>query len=380
MTSSDTLGLYLHVPFCAAKCPYCDFYSVLRPAQVPAYVAAVKEELTSLRRAGAYVTPAVFSRPLKSVYFGGGTPGLLPAEDIASILQTVRDRYALEPGAEITLECNPMQTEPEPFFSAVAAAGVNRVSVGLQSAVENERRALGRRGTPAEAERVVKAAAAAGIGNISLDLMLGIPGQTKETLRLSLDFALSLRPAHLSLYILKIEEGTPFYKRRERLSLPDEDETAELYLFACTYLRAAGMRHYEISNFCFDDRVGAHNLRYWQCEEYLGVGPAAHSFVNGRRFYYPRDLDAFLAGEAPLPDGDGGTAEEYLMLSLRTDLGLPLAAFQARCGVAPGPGFYKKLEEYAAYGLLHTENGTVRFTDRGFLVSNTMLSALLAEL
>ena len=370
-------GLYVHVPFCAAKCPYCDFYSGRDTALLPAYVNAVTEELLTLRRSAGFADETLFSRPLGSVYFGGGTPFVLPAEALAEILHTVKSRYALSPDAEITAEVNPTLKEPEAWFAAAAEAGVNRVSVGMQSALDAERKALGRRGTAADVKQTVFAAKQAGISNISVDLMLGIPGQTKESLQQSLDFALSLGITHLSVYILKIEPGTVFDKRKDSLNLPDEEETADLYLFTAEYLKAQGMRHYEISNFCFGDLVGRHNFNYWQCCEYLGVGPAAHSFLNGRRFYYERDLQGFIKGLAPVDDGPGGDADEVFMLALRTDEGLDLPAYCARFGVSP-PRFYEKIKEYGALGLAEYKAGRLTLTARGFLLSNTVISELLS--
>ena len=377
---SPPFGLYVHVPFCAAKCPYCDFYSGRDTELIPAYVNAVTDELVTLRRAKGFADETLFSRPLSTVYFGGGTPSLLPAAALCAILDTVRQRYALTPDAEITAEANPTLKEPEAWFSAAAKAGVNRVSVGMQSALDSERKALGRRGTPEDVKRTVLAARTAGIDNVSVDVMLGIPGQTETSLKQSLDSALSLGISHLSVYILKIEPGTVFDRRKETLDLPDEDAVAQLYLFTCEYLKAQGMRHYEISNFCFGDRVGRHNLAYWRCGEYLGVGPAAHSFLNGRRFYYERDLAGFINGVPPVDDGPGGDADEVLMLALRTDEGLDFPAFCDRFGIAPSPRFYDKITEYGALGLAEYQAGRLTLTGRGFLLSNTVISELLSVL
>ena len=371
-------GLYIHVPLCAAKCPYCDFYSGRQRELIPEYVEAVKDELVTLRRTKGFTDAALFRRPLKSVYFGGGTPSMLPAEDIACVLETVRGAYALQPGAEITVEVNPTLEKKTEWFAKVAAAGVNRVSVGLQSALDAERKALGRRGTAQDAADTVLAAKQAGSRSISVELMLGIPGQTEETLRSSLDFALSLGITHVSAYILKIEPGTVFEKRKAELHLPEDDAVADLYLFMCDHLVAHGMRHYEISNFCFGDLVGRHNFSYWQCGEYLGIGPAAHSFISGRRFYFPRDTLGFIAGGLPMDDGAGGDAAEVLMLALRTDEGLDTNAFQTKCGVSLSAGFYDKTEEYEAIGLLTYKKGRLRLTGQGFLLSNTVISELLS--
>lgn len=376
----SAFGLYFHVPFCAAKCPYCDFYSGRDLSLIPAYVGAVKDELATLRRVSPFVTEDVRERETASVYFGGGTPGLLPPETLDELLRCVRAHFNVDPNAEITVEVNPTLKNREAFFASVAAAGVNRISVGMQSAVEAELKALGRRGSPYDVAETVRAARAAGIGDISLDIMLGIPGQTPETLRTSLDHALSLLPTHLSIYILKLEEGTPLYARRNRLDLPDEDAAADLYLFACRYLAEKGMRHYEISNFCFGGRVGRHNLNYWRCGEYLGIGPAAHSYVDGKRFFFPRDLDAFLAGEKAVFDAPGGDSEEVFMLALRTDTGVDLPAFTSRFGLTPGRGFYETAAAFEKNGLLVNGGGTLRLTDKGFLVSNSIIAALLAAL
>ena len=380
MTSSKSLGLYIHVPFCAAKCPYCDFYSGRDLSLLPAWAEAVADELRTLRRVSAFADETLYEREVPTVYFGGGTPGLLPPETLSGLLNAARERFRVAPGAEITIEVNPTFKEKKAFFAAAAAAGVNRVSVGMQTAVPAELKALGRRGSPEEVRGTVWAAKAAGIGDISLDLMLGIPGQTPGSLQTSLDFALSLSPAHLSVYILKLEEGTPLWARRDRLCLPDEDAAADLYLFTCRYLKEKGMRHYEISNFCFGSRVGRHNLAYWRCGEYVGLGPAAHSFVNGRRFYFRRDTAAFIAGEGPVDDGPGGGADETLMLALRTDEGLMLPEFFGRFGITPGKGFRARLDAFAAQGLLTESGGRAALTDAGFLVSNTVISALLAEI
>ncbi len=378
-TPATPFGIYVHVPFCAAKCPYCDFYSGRETSLLPAYVDAVKEELRTLERARDFADRSLFLRPLASVYFGGGTPSLLPAEALAGILRTVKETYRPQPDAEITVEVNPTMENKEAWFSSAAEAGVNRVSVGLQSAVPAERKALGRRGTAEDVKETVFAAQGAGIRNISVDLMLGIPGQTPETLRASMDFVLSLGVTHVSAYILKIEPGTVFEKRKEKLDLPDEDAVAEMYLYMCEYLKAQGMRHYEISNFCFGDAIGRHNFSYWQCGEYLGVGPAAHSFLNGRRFFYERDLAGFIAGAAPVDDGPGGDRDEVFLLTLRTDTGVCLPEFEKRFSFTLSPAFYRTVETYEAHGLVTYNAGRLCLTAQGFLLSNSIISALLAE-
>ena len=379
MTRPDgTLSVYIHVPFCASKCPYCDFYSHCDRARIPDYVSAVCGELSSLRRtaAAADVSDAK-KREVVSVYFGGGTPSLLSPAQAGDILDAVRTNYRLAPDAEITLEANPGLNEPEAYFAQIAEAGVNRVSLGLQSAVDEERKKLGRRSGRAEIARCV---AAAGIDDLSLDVMAGVPGQTIESLQTTLDFALAQNVQHLSVYLLKLEPGTVFYKRRESLRLPNEDETAGMYLFISEYLRNHGFRHYEISNFCKNGKTGKHNLRYWACKEYLGIGPGAHGYLNGVRFCQPPDLQAFLDGAPCEVTDTGGDAEEVFLLAMRTDAGVRPEDLQRNFGVTFSPRFEKKTDAYEKQGLLTRKNGILTLTPEGMLVSNDIIASLLAEM
>ena len=375
----NSVGLYIHVPFCAAKCPYCDFYSVVGGDRMDAYCAAVTDELTTLRRAGAYAE-GLRDRKIATVYFGGGTPSLLGADRLSALLGTVKETFSVAPGAEITVECNPSSSLSGGFFETLAAAGVNRVSLGMQSAVDAERKKLGRKATAADVSAAVDACRNAGIGNISLDVMLGVPGQTEETLLRSLDHAVSLGATHISAYMLSIEEGTFFAKKRDTLNLPEEDAVCDWYLAMCEHLKNRGYRHYEISNFCLPGCEARHNTAYWHDGEYLGIGPAAHSFLNGRRFFFPRDLDAFLRGEPPVDDGPGGGWEETVMLALRLDTGVSLRETEERFGVVPFPSFADKLEPYRSGGLLAFDGDRIILTEKGFLVSNTVIGEIIAAM
>ncbi|MCH5197543.1 MAG: radical SAM family heme chaperone HemW [Oscillospiraceae bacterium] len=373
MTSSKKpFGLYIHVPFCSSKCPYCDFYSERKKDNIPLYLNAVKEELAFLNRSKSFVSPEIYNREVSSVYFGGGTPSVLRASDIKGILGTVKEKFILSKNAEVTLECNPSLKNKEEFFEGLKNAGVNRVSLGLQSAVLSERKALGRLGSAEDAAQAVYAAKKAGIEDISLDIMLGIPEQTQDSLKFSLDFALNLPVSHLSVYILKLEEGTVFFSRKDKLDLPDDDAVSDMYLFTCEHLKKKGMRHYEISNFCFDNFAGKHNLNYWKCGEYLGIGPSAHSFINGKRFYFERDISAFICGAPPIFDCDGGSSEERLMLALRTDEGISIPEKSERLS--------EIIKEFQNFGLLNVSNDRVILTDKGFLVSNYIISEILSEI
>lgn len=310
-----------------------------------------------------------------TLYLGGGTPSLLGGARIAALVQTARDYYGLR-GAEVTAECNPSDADGR-LFEMLAQAGVNRISLGLQSAVEEERKALGRRAGVKEAVEAIRLARAAGIPNLSLDLMLGIPGQTAESLRRSIDFCAQAGVHHISAYLLKIEEGTLFARRQASLALPEEDAVCALYEQACEALEAAGFRQYEISNFAQPGCESRHNLKYWNAEEYLGLGASAHSFLEGKRFFYPRDLQSFLRGEEPIQDGEGGSFEEYAMLRMRLAEGLQEEAVRQRYGCGIPPQMRESARRMEQYDLLCQDEGGIRLTRKGFLLSNTVIAELL---
>lgn len=363
-------GIYIHVPFCDGKCPYCDFYSLRGDGELmDRYVTAVEQALE--RWAGR-----LDGERVETVYFGGGTPNLLGAERLSALLSRVKACFDPAAAAEITLEANPTQVD-EAFFRAVKSTGFNRLSMGLQSANEDELKLLGRKHSREDAAQAVKAAQAAGFHNISLDLMLGLPGGSREKLKNSISFAASLGARHISSYILKVEQGTPFAARK--IKLPDDDETAEQYLFCVEELQKQGYRQYEISNFAEPGWESRHNLTYWHGEEYLGFGPGAHFFFRGKRFYYPRDLKAFLAGEPPCPDGPGGGFGEYAMLNLRLTEGLQKEKCREKWGEAGKRAFDRVLKnaKNCPPGLLRADSEKISFTPEGFLVSNALLLRLL---
>jgi len=282
------------------------------------------------------------------------------------------------PDAEITLECNPSDLAQDAFDLPIAVdAGVNRVSLGLQSAAEGERRALGRQGDLATVEAALRRVRAAGICNFSLDLMLGIPGQTAQSLMESIRFCAAQEAAHISAYLLKIEEGTPFFAQKESLNLPNEEQTAQRYLSACEMLEEASYAQYEISNFARPGKASRHNLAYWDGREYLGLGPAAHSFLAGERFYYPADLAAFSADAQPVSDGAGGDFEEYAMLRLRLSEGLTQQGTRERFGQDIPACIIEKAGRFAKQGLLRQDDNGIALTTQGFLLSNHIIGELL---
>ena len=360
-------GIYIHIPFCKTKCPYCDFYSFKGDEkQKDSYLDAV---LLCLK---GYADESL---KIDTVYFGGGTPSVFGGERIGRIISYIRENFDLQENTEITVECNPSSTD-EDFVRQVKRAGVNRVSMGMQSAVDAERKMLGRPSDRKDIERAVNLFKNEGIDNISLDLMIGVPFQTMESLDESLDFMLSLSVKHISAYMLKIEEGTPFAEEKS-LSLPDEDTVADMYIHTSERLRERGYIHYEISNFALEGFRSRHNTKYWQCEEYIGVGPSAHSFYKGKRFYYSRSFDDFLSGKAPISDGEGGSEEEYVMLALRLGEGLDEKKFTEKYGKTLDKAIFDKAEKYIKAGLVRTEGDRIYLTYEGFLVSNSIISDLL---
>ena len=356
-----TAGIYVHIPFCRSKCPYCDFFSLTERSAAKAYVQALCERIEAFF--GDNQCKA------DTLYIGGGTPSVLEGEQIARIVKTAQ-KCCGDALFEITVECNPSDVSPA-FLEEIFAAGVNRLSFGMQSAVDSERRALGRRADKKRVEQAVFWAREAGFSNLSLDLMLGIPEQTAKSLSESIAFAASLGVQHISAYILKIEEGTRFQTHRHQLNLPDEDAVAELYLQAEKELEERGFLQYEISNFARPGAESRHNLKYWQLEPYIGFGAAAHSFFGGKRFYYPRDIRYFLSGGAPIDDGDGGDREEELMLGLRLKKGVPLLLLSQKARA--------QLPLLCENGYATVSQDSVALTPKGFLISNTLITMLSEE-
>jgi len=372
---SPTLGLYLHIPFCVGKCRYCDFYSAPAGRRMQErYVAALVSDLIA-------TAPKAQAYTVDTVYIGGGTPTLLSGESLALLLDTVRAHYRLLPCAEITVECNPT-TLTDGLFECLAAAGVNRVSIGLQSASEHELQALGRPHGYGEFVRTYRAARAAGIKNISVDLMFGIPHQTRDSLQSTLDAVLALAPEHISAYGLRVEEGTPFFAVREELPIADDDTVADMQEQIAAVLTRAGYLHYEVSNYAKKGYCSRHNMRYWLGAPYLGLGPAAHSYFEGVRTAVLPDTAAYIAAQeqgrgACICEsheiGSHEAQEEYVMLRMRLFEGIDEADFAARFGVELEKA-YGPFDKLLSGGLLRREDGRIAFTERGMYVSNAILS------
>ena len=380
-TAAKPLGLYIHIPFCKQKCAYCDFYSLSgREDRMDDYTDALCAHL-------AETAPFAAGHTVDTVYFGGGTPSYLGEKRLVKILKTVSKKYHVAKDAEITLETNPDSAGDWKTLKALRKAGVSRLSLGMQSACDAELREIGRIHTMDQVRAAVEAARKAGIGNLSLDLIYGLPRQTPEQWLENLAAAADLAPEHLSCYGLKVEEGTPLFARRETAGLPGDEEQADMYLHTVEYLAGRGYRQYEISNFARPGRESRHNLKYWLLEEYAGFGPGAHSDFGGVRYAYDRDLEGYIRG---VRDGTPMLSEseripplerdtEWVMLGLRTVRGLDPREFETRfrrrfaC-------FLPFLEQCRQAGYAVREEGRWRLTPRGFLVSNQIIGGMLDAL
>lgn len=362
------MSLYFHVPFCRSRCGYCGFYSGCDLSLREPYAAALVR---------AVETAPLEDYEIQTVYFGGGTPTLL-GTGLITVLEAVRRRWPVADNAEITTEANP-GTVTRSLLEALRGAGFNRISFGLQDCEDEILRLLGRGHTAAEGEAAVAMAKAAGFRNISVDFMLATPGQTPEKAARLAEHGLSLKVPHLSSYLLKIEPGTAFDRMGMAQRCPDEDVAAECYLAYYKVLERAGLRHYEISNAAQPGYESRHNTVYWRLGEYLGIGPGAASYYGGRRFRSAEDLSAFMAAEdvwqLPLDDGPGGDWEEALMLSLRLAEGLP-PVLAARYG-QDYAALLRRAEPLRKAGLLRADEERIALTDRGFLLSNSIIVALL---
>ncbi len=367
-----SIGAYLHIPFCDGKCPYCDFYSLssLTPLLLDDYTDALIRSITYWSEATAATAD--------TVYFGGGTPSLLGAHRIERVLSCVRDRFSVSPDAEITMEVNPSR-ELTDILCAFASHGGNRLSIGMQSAHEDELRLLGRRHTREDVQRAVVSAQKAGIDNISLDVMLGVPASTIDSVCQSVDTAVELGARHVSAYMLKIEPNTPY--GRCTPSLPDDDMAADMYLAAMERLDSHGFAQYEISNAAILGYESRHNLKYWLSEPYIGIGPAASSFFNNRRFTYSRDISSFMRGDLPSMDSATaigvGSEEEYACLRLRLRDGITESEFRNRFGHSIPSEWYDRALTLPR-SLVVCDDG-IRLTRQGFLVSNLLIGHIFDE-
>jgi oxygen-independent coproporphyrinogen-3 oxidase len=352
MIKNEQAGLYIHVPFCLSKCGYCSFYSVASPDLIPEFIKAVSREMAF------YKSTQIPFKGFDTIYIGGGTPSLLSIQQIDDILKSANDDFNIDRQTEITMEVNPGDVSLK-YFQSLRKLGINRLNIGVQSFDDRLLHFLGRRHSAKEAPAAIDDARNAGFQNIGLDLIYGVYGQDMKTWKETLNNALSFAPEHLSCYQLSLDEKTPLYKQysKENLQLPAENEALDFFMNTSKILTDAGYIHYEVSNFARSEALRSrHNMKYWRHIPYLGLGPAAHSFCDRRRWWNTADIHAYIRsifeGKTPVLQSEELSMEqlalEALFLGLRTKDGIDLDEYQARYGVdllAQKKQILQKLEE-----------------------------------
>ncbi len=371
------LGIYIHIPFCASKCRYCDFYSANGTGGLMnKYLRALCQHI---EESSAMMAPYY----IDTLYFGGGTPSYFGAKRICDVLNTVKKNAKLLKSAEITVEVNP-DSITKRDMKLLLSEGVNRLSIGVQSANDDILKFIGRRHNFAQAVKAVKNAREAGFGDISVDLIYGLPSQSRNDWADTLSRTMALRPDHISCYGLKLEEGTPLWNYRDSDIMPSDDDQADMYLYAVETLERYGYNQYEISNFCLERHESRHNLKYWRLQDYAGFGPAAHSCIDGLRYSYVRSLKGYIDG---IENHDSIIDEyekvdqldracEYIMLGMRTTLGISAEEYH-KVYRSDFSRLEDMLQKMKARGWAVCQDGRWHFTPTGFLVSNQLIGILL---
>ena len=375
---AEKLGIYIHIPFCRSKCDYCDFYSLAgQEGRMDDYQKALLAHMKE-------TAPQTRGWQIDTVYFGGGTPSFYGEKRLRELLRLIGKRFDLAKDAEITVECNPDSVDLK-MLQALRRAGVNRLSLGVQSACDRELQSLHRPHDFQQAAQAVALARKAKFQNLSLDLIYGLPGQELADWQDTVEQVLALKPEHLSCYGLKVEEGTPLdYRVSRGEKLPDDDAQADMYLWTVERLEKEGYRQYEISNFARSGFQSRHNLKYWMGRPYIGFGPGAHSDFGGRRYSFVRDLEGYISGVL-----EGGTVidssdliparergSEYLMLRLRTTRGIEEWEYRREFFLDFDP-IEQKLEDYERHGWAERHERRWNLTPKGFLISNQLIGDLL---
>ena len=376
-----SLGIYVHIPFCRSKCEYCDFYSIpgarskeLMTRYLDAVIAHIRES-----------APCAVGYEVDTVYFGGGTPSFFGATGLSRIFAEIDRRFDVSRDAEVTLEANP-DSVTLPMLMQLRRAGFNRISIGVQTDVDEQLKALGRPHNYKQAQQAVSMARRAGFDNLSVDLMFGLPNQTREQWMQTLRNVIDLKADHISCYGLKVEPGTKLYEYRNCANLPDDDAQADMYFYAVETLEQFGYHQYEISNFAKDGYICRHNMKYWTGDEYLGFGPCAASDFAGKRFTIEANLEKYIEGvlnkgailseceTVPMRERAG----EYLMLRLRTVDGVEESEY-TKSFLLPFEPLEAVFQKLSKQELTQKVNGRWRLTPRGLMLSNSIILLLLDE-
>ena len=376
-----SLGIYVHIPFCRSKCEYCDFYSIpgarskeLMTRYLDAVIAHIRES-----------APCAVGYEVDTVYFGGGTPSFFGATGLSRIFAEIDRRFDVSRDAEVTLEANP-DSVTLPMLLQLRRAGFNRISIGVQTDIDEQLKALGRPHTYKQAQQAVSMARRAGFDNLSVDLMYGLPNQTRESWMQTLRNVIDLKADHISCYGLKVEPGTKLYEYRACANLPDDDAQADMYFYAVETLEQFGYHQYEISNFAKDGYICRHNMKYWTGDEYLGFGPCAASDFAGKRFTIEANIEKYMDGvlnkgailseceTVPMRERAG----EYLMLRLRTVDGVEEGEY-TRSFLLPFEPLEAVFQKLAKQDLCKNVSGRWRLTPKGFMLSNSIIVLLLEQ-
>ena len=378
---NKSLGIYVHIPFCRSKCEYCDFYSIpgarskeLMTRYLDAVIAHIRES-----------APCAVGYEVDTVYFGGGTPSFFGATGLSRIFAEIDRRFDVSRDAEVTLEANP-DSVTLPMLTQLRRAGFNRISIGVQSDIDEQLKALGRPHNYKQAQQAVSMARRAGFNNVSVDLMFGLPNQTREQWMQTLRNVIDLKADHISCYGLKVEPGTKLYEYRACANLPDDDAQADMYFYAVETLEQFGYHQYEISNFAKDGYICRHNMKYWTGDEYLSFGPCAASDFAGKRFTIAPDIEKYMDGvlnkgailseceTVPMRERAG----EYLMLRLRTVDGVEEGEY-TKSFLLPFEPLEEVFQKLAKQDLCKNVSGRWRLTPKGFMLSNSIIVLLLEQ-
>ena len=372
------LGVYIHIPFCVHKCSYCDFYSVTNTLLTEDYFHALKEQILSFK---SYLRDWTAD----SVYIGGGTPSCVDSKYIVDIMETLKSVIKFVDKPEITIESNPGTLDTKKIKDYLSC-GINRLSIGLQSADDDELKMLSRIHDKSDFESAYMLARMLGFKNVNVDIMYALPGQKEETLMNTIDYVTSLSPEHISFYGLRIEEGTPLSGDYELLGkIPDEDTQYNMYIHAAKRLEKAGYSQYEISNFSKKRMMCRHNCRYWKSGDYIGFGPGAASYMNGELYSYSKDIQSFILKPTDylinVEKSEKLTmrqqATQYVMLGLRLARGVEYKEYKLRFGRDLEEDYGEKLEKYIDMKYAKRTDKGFRLTRAGLLVSNVILSDIL---
>ncbi len=381
-SSHDGMGLYLHVPFCLHKCPYCSFYSVAAGLELTnRYVEAIKQQITQFA-----ACKETQSRPLTTIFFGGGTPSILPAEILRELLQECLHHFPSATEMEISIEVNPATIDMQ-GLEILQRAGFNRLSIGIQSLNDRELKILGRPHSSADAIHTVRLAREAGFANISIDLMYGLPDQDIMSWQDTLRKALTLAPEHLSLYELTIEKNTNFFRQltKGNLQLPPEDDVLAMMEVTQQLITAAGLIRYEISNYAPPDFQCRHNINYWHNGAYIGLGPGAVASLDGTRYTSVADVEQFCDllknGQEPWQEKETLEIEtrfrETVIMGLRMTQGVSLDALRMRFDIDAAAYYGTTLTRLISQELLKLDDERLRLTEQGLLLANTVMAELV---